>query len=75
MSQAFMEENPLITKAAGFDDTTDHFFIKDKDMNKTLMVLKTGREYVVDMKYYYFNRQIIEFTELNIKDKLLIKMS
>jgi choline dehydrogenase-like flavoprotein len=31
MSRAFLKENPLISKAAGFDDTTDHFFIKDKD--------------------------------------------
>src|SRR5215204_2412472 len=28
MPLSFLEENPLITKAAGFDDTTDHFFIK-----------------------------------------------
>lgn len=27
----FMEENPLITKAAGFSESTAHFFIKDKD--------------------------------------------
>ncbi|MEO6637685.1 MAG: GMC family oxidoreductase [Ginsengibacter sp.] len=31
MPEKFMEENSLITKAAGFDDTTDHFFIKDND--------------------------------------------
>ena len=31
MTEKFMEENPLITKAAGFDDSTDHFFIKDND--------------------------------------------
>ena len=31
MTKAFMDENPLITKASGFDDSTDHFFIKDKD--------------------------------------------
>ncbi len=31
MSKAFLEENPLISKAAGFDDSTDHFFIQDKD--------------------------------------------
>ncbi len=31
MTEKFMEENPLITKAAGFDDYTDHFFIKDND--------------------------------------------
>lgn len=31
MPEKFMAENPLITKAAGFDDTTDHFFIKDAD--------------------------------------------
>jgi choline dehydrogenase-like flavoprotein len=31
MSKAFLKENPLISKAAGFSDSTDHFFIKDKD--------------------------------------------
>lgn len=31
MTEKFMEDNPLITKAAGFDDSTDHFFIKDND--------------------------------------------
>lgn len=31
MTEKFYEENPLITKAAGFDDSTDHFFIKDND--------------------------------------------
>ncbi|HEY0743634.1 MAG TPA: GMC family oxidoreductase [Chryseosolibacter sp.] len=31
MSRKFMEENPLITKAAGFGPDTAHFFIKDKD--------------------------------------------
>jgi choline dehydrogenase-like flavoprotein len=31
MPKEFIGENPLISKAAGFDDTTDHFFIKDKD--------------------------------------------
>ena len=31
MTEKFMEENPLITRAAGFDDSTDHFFIKDND--------------------------------------------
>lgn len=31
MSREFLKENPLISKAAGFGDDTDHFFIKDKD--------------------------------------------
>lgn len=31
MSREFYEKNPLITKAAGFGDDTDHFFIKDAD--------------------------------------------
>jgi len=31
MTKDFLQENPLISKAAGFDDSTDHFFIKDKD--------------------------------------------
>lgn len=31
MTRQFMEENPLITKAAGFGEDTAHFFIKDKD--------------------------------------------
>jgi choline dehydrogenase-like flavoprotein len=31
MSRKFMEENPLITKAAGFGADTAHFFIQDKD--------------------------------------------
>ncbi|PWU00429.1 MAG: GMC family oxidoreductase [Bacteroidetes bacterium] len=31
LTEKFLEENPLITKAAGFDETTEHFFIKDKD--------------------------------------------
>lgn len=31
MTKAFMAENPLITKAAGFGEDTAHFFIKDKD--------------------------------------------
>lgn len=31
MSKEFLQENPLISKAAGFDDSTDHFFIQDKD--------------------------------------------
>jgi choline dehydrogenase-like flavoprotein len=31
MTKKFLEENPLISKAAGFDATTAHFFIKDKD--------------------------------------------
>ena len=31
MPAKFVEENPLITQAAGFDESTAHFFIKDKD--------------------------------------------
>ncbi|HEU4574426.1 MAG TPA: GMC family oxidoreductase [Chitinophagaceae bacterium] len=31
MPYKFVEENPLITEAAGFDESTAHFFIKDKD--------------------------------------------
>lgn len=31
MPEKFVEENPLITKASGFNESTDHFFIKDKD--------------------------------------------
>jgi choline dehydrogenase-like flavoprotein len=31
MSRAFLKENPLISKAAGFSESTAHFFIKDKD--------------------------------------------
>jgi choline dehydrogenase-like flavoprotein len=31
MTREFLKENPLISKAAGFDDSTAHFFIKDKD--------------------------------------------
>ena len=31
MPEKFMKENPLITKAAGFDESTQHFFIKDSD--------------------------------------------
>src|SRR6476660_4228698 len=31
MPEKFVEENPLITQAAGFDESTAHFFIKDKD--------------------------------------------
>ncbi|UBM60442.1 GMC family oxidoreductase [Marinilongibacter aquaticus] len=31
MSKKFMEANPLITRAAGFSDATDHFFIQDAD--------------------------------------------
>ncbi|MDP4148592.1 MAG: GMC family oxidoreductase [Bacteroidota bacterium] len=31
MPRKFVEENPLITKAAGFGEDTAHFFIKDKD--------------------------------------------
>lgn len=31
LTREFREENPLITKAAGFGEDTAHFFIKDKD--------------------------------------------
>ncbi len=31
MSREFVDENPLITTAAGFGEDTAHFFIKDKD--------------------------------------------
>ncbi|WP_419700770.1 GMC oxidoreductase [Mucilaginibacter sp. NFX135] len=31
MAREFLEENPLISKAAGFGEDTAHFFIKDKD--------------------------------------------
>ena len=31
MTRKFVEENPLITTAAGFGEDTAHFFIKDKD--------------------------------------------
>jgi choline dehydrogenase-like flavoprotein len=31
MTDSFMKENPLITEAAGFDESTAHFFIKDND--------------------------------------------
>jgi choline dehydrogenase-like flavoprotein len=31
MTKEFLQENPLITKAAGFGEDTAHFFIKDKD--------------------------------------------
>ena len=31
MPKKFVDENPLITEAAGFDESTSHFFIKDKD--------------------------------------------
>jgi choline dehydrogenase-like flavoprotein len=31
MTNTFMKENPLITEAAGFDESTAHFFIKDND--------------------------------------------
>ncbi len=31
MTEKFLKENPLITKAAGFGEDTAHFFIKDKD--------------------------------------------
>lgn len=31
MTKAFYDENPLITKAAGFGEDTAHFFIKDAD--------------------------------------------
>lgn len=31
MPKAFLDENPLITRAAGFGEDTAHFFVKDKD--------------------------------------------
>lgn len=31
ITREFLEENPLISKAAGFGEDTAHFFIKDKD--------------------------------------------
>lgn len=31
MTEKFMKENPLITQAAGFDEATAHFFIRDND--------------------------------------------
>lgn len=31
MTKKFYDENPLITKAAGFGEDTAHFFVKDKD--------------------------------------------
>ena len=31
MTRQFLKENPLISKAAGFDKTSAHFFIKDQD--------------------------------------------
>jgi choline dehydrogenase-like flavoprotein len=31
MPEKFMKENPLITLAPGFDESTQHFFIKDND--------------------------------------------
>jgi choline dehydrogenase-like flavoprotein len=31
MTQEFLKENPLISKAAGFEESTAHFFIQDKD--------------------------------------------
>src|SRR5205085_4861109 len=31
MTAEFNKDNPLITEAAGFDESTQHFFIKDKD--------------------------------------------
>jgi choline dehydrogenase-like flavoprotein len=31
MTKAFLDENPLITKAAGFGEDNAHFFIKDKE--------------------------------------------
>ena len=31
MTKAYLKENPLISKAAGFSEETAHFFIKDKD--------------------------------------------
>ncbi|MCP4974817.1 MAG: GMC family oxidoreductase [Maribacter sp.] len=31
MSKDFIDKNPLITRSAGFDDSTAHFFIEDND--------------------------------------------
>ena len=31
MTARFLQENPLISKAAGFSESTAHFFVKDKD--------------------------------------------
>src|SRR5215831_17898147 len=31
MTRKFVDENPLITQAAGFDESTAHFFIRDND--------------------------------------------
>ena len=31
LTEKFIKENPLITRAAGFDESTKHFFIKDAD--------------------------------------------
>src|SRR5882724_1897207 len=31
MTNSFVKKNPLITEAAGFDESTEHFFIKDND--------------------------------------------
>jgi choline dehydrogenase-like flavoprotein len=31
MTKEFLQENPLVSKAAGFGEDTAHFFIKDKD--------------------------------------------
>src|SRR6185312_4128329 len=31
MTQEFIKENPLISKAAGYAEDTAHFFVKDKD--------------------------------------------
>ncbi|MEO6220700.1 MAG: GMC family oxidoreductase [Ginsengibacter sp.] len=31
MPEKFLEENPLITQASGFDESTEHFFIKDNE--------------------------------------------
>src|SRR5690606_41048189 len=34
MSREFYGQNPLISKAAGFGDDTDHFFIKDAERSE-----------------------------------------
>ncbi|HPG10154.1 MAG TPA: GMC family oxidoreductase [Chitinophagaceae bacterium] len=31
VTKKILDENPLISKAAGYDETTRHFFVKDKD--------------------------------------------
>ena len=40
MSNQFLKENPLISKAAGFGEDTAHFFIKDKDHPYVVAIYK-----------------------------------